>query len=520
MKHIRSFLLSAFLLCGVSVLMRTVSVAFNAYVAGAVGAEAMGLYSLLSGIYGFALTFATSGIHITTVRMVTDALGKSDAVRAKASLSHCIKYALFFSALASFFLFFGADFIGNTLLADGRTVRSLRLLSFTLIPISLSSVFNGYFTAVRRVWKNAVIQVIEQAIRIGSVSLLLKLLVPFGIEFACAALALGGAIAEGCSFFLSLAAFMRDKRRIKSGNKIKPEVCDLKETLFKTALPIAFSTYARSGLVSIEHMRIPRGLRRYGGTQGTALASYGLLHSMALPIVLFPAALISSFSGLLVPELTECGTRRNHRQIRYICERVTQLSLLFSIGTAGIMICFSEELGAVIYPNTDAARYIRILAPLIPVMYMDTAVDSMLKGLGEQLYCMIVNILDSLLSVILVWLLLPRMGIMGYVVTVYVTEFVNAAFSITRLVQKSGMLTNGIKWISKPLLSIIGATCMANIIFSLFPLSQIGSGLRLTVHIITTAVFYLCLIRATYGFDTQDTKWVLSIFRKAPIRKH
>ena len=46
----------------------------------------------------------------------------------------------------------------------------------------------------------------------------------------------------------------------------------------------------------------------------------------------------------------------------------------------------------VIYPGTDAGRYIRLLAPLIPVMYIDTTVDSMLKGLGEQLYCMTVSI--------------------------------------------------------------------------------------------------------------------------------
>ena len=78
MKNIRRFLLNALLLCGVSLLMRTVSVSFNVYVSNKAGAEAMGLYSLLSGVYGFALTLATSGIHITVVRMISDALGRED----------------------------------------------------------------------------------------------------------------------------------------------------------------------------------------------------------------------------------------------------------------------------------------------------------------------------------------------------------------------------------------------------------------------------------------------------------
>lgn len=515
MKNIRRFLLNALLLCGVSLLMRTVSVSFNVYVSNKAGAEAVGLYSLLSGIYGFALTFATSGIHITVVRMVTDALGKEDHGSAATALRQCIGYCLVFSGIASVCLFFGADFIGTRLLSDGRTVRSLRLLAFTLVPIALSTVFNGYFTAVRRVWKNAAIQVAEQAIRIASVSALLSLLLPRGVEFACASLALGGAIAECSSFLFSLLAFLHDRKKTVRPQRALREIRPIRRTLLRTALPIAFSAYARSGLISIEHMLIPTGLCKSGLDRATALSSYGLLHSMALPIVLFPSALIGSFAGLLVPELTECCTKSNTRQIRYICERVSQLAMLFSIGTAGIMICFSGELGRVIYPGTDAARYIRLLSPLIPIMYVDTTVDSMLKGLGDQVYCMAVNILDSLLSVILVWLLLPRMGIMGYVVTVYVTEFVNFAFSVTRLIQKSGMLPKLIKWVSKPLLCIVGATCTARALFSFVTLPTLSGELRLTVHIVTTALLYLAFAVATFGIDREDIRWALNIFRKA-----
>ena len=66
-------------------------------------------------------------------------------------------------------------------------------------------------------------------------------------------------------------------------------------------------------------------------------------------------------------------------------------------------------------------------------MYLDTSVDSILKGLGYQLYSMIINIADATMSVILVWILLPKFGIMGYIATVYFTEILNAVLSITKL---------------------------------------------------------------------------------------
>ena len=513
MKNIRKFLFNAIILCAVSLLMRTVGVSFNVYVSNKAGAESMGLYSLLSGVYGFAVTFATSGINLATMRLVAGALGKGEQGEASAALKRCVLYCLFFSSVATLGLFFGARFIGTRLLGDGRTVLSLKILSLTLIPISLSSAFNGYFTAVRRVYKNAVIQVFEQAVKIFSVSFLLSLLLPRGIEFACAALALGGGISEAVSFAVSFVAFMIDKRKNIGASNKSCGYGHLTSELLKTALPIASSAYVRSGLISIEHMLIPIGLEKYGANRSQALSLYGIIQSMVLPIVLFPAALISSFSGLLVPELTECAVKDNKRQIRYICERSIQLALIFSIGTAGIMICFSSELGTIIYPKESTSTYIKMLAPLIPIMYLDTTVDHMLKGLGEQFYSMVVNIADSFLSVILVCILLPKMGIMGYVVTIYITELINASFSVVRLMKKSGFKTHLIKWIVKPLFCIIGATCIAHIAFEFISLSGVSRAVGLVIHILSATLIYAVLLVVTNTFDRDDLKWFAGILR-------
>ena len=71
MKTKRQFLLNGLLLALVALLMRTIAVSFNVYVSGLVGAEAMGLLALISGVYGFAVTLATSGIHLATVRTIS-----------------------------------------------------------------------------------------------------------------------------------------------------------------------------------------------------------------------------------------------------------------------------------------------------------------------------------------------------------------------------------------------------------------------------------------------------------------
>ena len=513
MKDLRRFIVSALSLCAVSLIMRTVGVSFHAYVAGRAGAEAMGLYSLLSGLYGFAVTLATSGVGLATTRLVSEALGRDDPALARASLRRALLYSLTFGGLANLLLFSLASPIGTVLLGDARTVLPLKILSFSLIPISVTSALNGYFTAIRKVYKNAIIQLLEQGVRILAISRLLTLLLPKGIAYACAALALGGMLAECGSFLFSLAAVLWENRKRPPAGSIK-EQKGLTRKLCGIALPVAFSAYARSGLLSIEHMLIPIGLRKYGNSQSGALASYGTLHSMVMPIVLFPSALIGSFSGLLVPELAECAVRGNRREIRYITERVIQLSLLFSVGVSGIMICFSGELGELIYPGKNTHIYIRMLAPLIPVMYLDSTVDAMLKGLGEQVFSMGVNIADSLLSILLVSTLLPRYGIVGYILTIYVAELFNAAASITRLAQKSGLCQNLKKWLFTPLLSIMGATSISNILFQLVHFCGSAPAFRLILHIFVATLLYFLFLLCTGSLDKEDLRWALGILKK------
>lgn len=453
-------------MAAVSVFIRTVSVIFNVYVSNTIGAVSMGLFSLISTVYGFAVTLATSGINLATTRLVAEAIGderkecrdEGDAARIRAVMRQCIRYALFFSLLTSFLLFILADDIGTDILRERRTVSSLRLFSLTLVPISLSSVFCGYFSAVRRVYKNALTQVLGQAARIFASMLFFSVIGADDTESACICVVCGAVVSELLSFLLSFILYLTSKK-----GRASPRTADMRrqalKSLLSNALPLAFSAYMRSALVTVEHVLIPRGLQKSGSSRDSSLAAYGTVSSMVFPLVLFPSAVSASFAGLLIPEIAGSYQAGDERRIRGIISSVLECVLMFSIGVAGVMMSFSYELGATVYPEAaDAGKYILLISPLIPVMYLDTAVDSMLKGLGEQVYCMGVNIADALCSVILVFCLLPVLGIDGYIVTVYFTELLNATLSITRLLIKSRVKTRAVLWVARPVFCVICAT--------------------------------------------------------------
>lgn len=509
MKKLQQFLVNALLLSGVSLLMRTVGVIFQVYIAKRVGAEALGLYGLFSGVYSFAVTFATSGIHLAATRLTAEALGEGDGGGVRAGMRRCFLYSTCFGLCGALGLYTLAPHIGAFLLDEMRVVRPLRILAFALLPISLSSAMNGYFTACRRVYKNAAAQVLEQAIRIGATVVLFGLLLRDNQpERACIALVLGSTAAEICSFLFSLLLYLVDRRRYARDGAQAGARRHLSAALCGIALPVAFSSYIRSGLVTLEHALIPRGLRQSGASRTQALETYGILGSMVFPVILFPTALLGSFSGLLVPELAECRARGNRRQIAYITERVYSLALWFSIGTAAVLCCFAQEFGTVIYGSGAAAHYIRLLAPLVPVMYVDNTTDAMLKGLGQQVYTMGINIADAALSVILVWTLIPRMGIEGYVLTIYICELFNAVCSVVRLLCVSDMRPRVVKWVLKPLLGAVGATTAAYLLARTAALNALAPVPRLCIHTAMTAALYILLLCGLHAIEAEEFTWL------------
>lgn len=514
----RRFAFNALLLIAVNLLMRTVGVSFNVYLSNRAGSEVMGLYSLLSGVYTFAMTLGCGGIHLGTTRMVADAMGAyaSDPSRLEQEIKRCLRrcfvYSIGFGTGACILLFVLAPTVGESWLGDGRTVGALRVLALTLPPIAVSSCLGGYFTARRHITPSAVVGIASQLVRIGCCVYLLSLWLGNGIEATCMALVVGGALAEFAGFFMTWIAYLWDtsrQRRIAARKNAMAETSPATDAspvkkLLGITLPVTFSACIRSGLITLQHILIPRGLKASGSNWSQALSSYGVLHSMVLPVVLFPSAFISSFSGLLVPEIAESHAASNEARVARISERIIRPALFFSFGVAGIMSCFSHELGLLLYNSAEAGDYIRQLAPLIPIMYVDSSVDGVLKGMGEQVYSMNVNIADALASVIMVWLLLPRMGLQGYVVTIYVTETLNTTLSLSRMLRVSGMKVDLKRMVFGPLLCVIGATCGIRIIGYLLHLPSPGTTPGLVLMIAATVALYILLAVMTKTVGAEE----------------
>lgn len=474
MNKRRLFFGNALLLSAVSIVMRGIAVSFNAYVIKKTGTEAMGLFTLVMSIYGFAVTLALSCVNLSSVRLTSErctALEKAGANRIsrKRTMRGVVRavclYSLLFGVATGVILFAFAYPIAKYLLGDARTVSSLRILALALPAISLSSALSGYFTGLRKAYKNAATSVTEQIIKIVVTSTALALISRDNVEAACLAVVGGSAVAEAWSLVLNFVLYVTDSGRPTGAEKEYGDKNVYIPSSFRDAAEISFPSavgaYARQGLTTLEHLAIPAGLRKSGLCAEEALSVYGLMQGIALPLVMFPYAVIGSFTSLLIPEIAELKERGDYSGIALLTKRVYRYSAVFSVGACGIFANFAVELGTMVYDSAEAAMYTLLLGLLVPFMYLDTAVDALLKGMGEQVYTMKVNIADAATGLFLVCVLTPRLGIYGYLLTTWICEIGNLWASIGKLGKITGEgISSAVRFYAVPAILCVILTCV------------------------------------------------------------
>ena len=156
---------------------------------------------------------------------------------------------------------------------------------------------------------------------------------------------------------------------------------------------------------------------------------------MAMPMLYFPSSLLSSFASLLIPKIAKERELDHHRAVAHITGKAVGLALAFGMFFSGVFLAFGDIWGMAFYNSNAAGTYLRVLAPLAPLIYLDVVVDSLLKGLDEQFNSMKYNFADSLLRVTLVLCLMRFFGMESYVGILFFSTIFNASLSLHRLLK-------------------------------------------------------------------------------------
>lgn len=476
-----AFLQNAAVLTVTSLLLRTVGIFFRIYLAGRIGPEGMGLYQLVVSVYTLASAFAAAGICTAVTRMVTDALCRGDRTTALRALGCAVGVSLVAALASAGLLAATAGPISRYLLKDVRAAGALRVLTISLPFMGVSSCLKGYFMARRQVKVTARAQLLEQAVRIGTIWLLLGRLQTADLAAACIVVMVGDVAAEAVACLRLCAAFRRDRRRLPSAADQKSE--RVMATLMGIALPVSATRYLNTALHTVENLLVPDRLNVYTASRAAALAQFGCLKGMAMPLLFFPASFLSAIGTLLIPEISEAAALGRQDKVRAAVSRTLTVTLTASTLVAGAFYLYAPQLGQLLYHSDEVGILLRVLAPLLPAMYTESMADAILKGLDQQVSSLRYSVIDSALRILLTVVLVPRTGMAGFLFVMTVSNLLVAFLNLHRLLKVTGMKPDWRRWAVIPLCALaiaaggaVGLSHVAPVAALPMPLSVLGGG--------------------------------------------
>lgn len=402
---------------------------YRIFLSHTIGAQGVGIYQLTLPVHAIVLATCCMGIQAAISRLCASftALGKEKESRDALLLGTFLSMAL--CGLLSFLVYWNADFVASALLKEPRTTVLLRILAFSFPFAALHSCVNSFYYARKTTGIPAFILLLEQTSRIGSTYVIYLILISQKKEIT-PVIAAGGALfseltaTAACMLALGLD-FSRENYKPVTGllrRILRVFFCMCKGThrnsplkeIAQIAVPHSVNRLLLTLLSGIEMVLIPQRLLLAGINRTDSLSVYGIFTGMALPLILFPATLTNSASVMLMPSVAGLQALGHEKKIRHVIRRTCENCFFFGGFCTFFFFIFGKSLGNFLFHSETAGIYIRTLAFICPFLYTNTALESILNGLGRPDACLFHNIAGVCIRIGFVFFSIPVLGIRGY----------------------------------------------------------------------------------------------------------
>jgi len=231
--------------------------------------------------------------------------------------------------------------------------------------------------------------------------------------------------------------------------------------------------------------------RRSGLSTADALSLYGILNGMALSFLMFPNAVTSSISAMLLPVISEEQAKGNKRNISMTIEYTIQFGLAIGILCMGIFLRYGSTLGTSIFHEVLAGEFLMTLSWICPFLYLTGNLNSILHGLGKTSVTFLNQLISITIRILFILLLVPFYGIQGVLWGLLASQLILCALGL-RAISSHVTPTMGLDTlILKPLAALILSVGGVDL------LKHICPALHLGVEILELAVS-ICMVAAGY----------------------
>lgn len=374
-----------------------------------IGTMGIGIYMMISPTYMLLISIATFGLPVAISKLVAE-----DKYNNKNIILSIMPISFIVNILIIILLFIFGKFISNNLLHEPRTYYGLIAIGFVLPFISISSIIRGYFFGKERMLPHVISNICEDIIRLIVLIIGIPLFLKKGIEYTVAFIIISNIFSELSSIII--LTFCLPNKNIKLNDFL------INKTNIKNVLFISFPTMIGRLIGNIGYFLEPiiltTILLKVGYSNNYIVYEYGIISGFVLPLLLLPSFFTAAISQALIPVISKSYSNKNIKYTKSKIKQAIFVSLLIGVPVTIFFLIFPEFCLKFLYNTTEGVTYLRVLAPICLIQYIQSPLTSSLQAMGKARDAMNGTLIGMLTRTILLTLLsFLKIGMWGLIIS-------------------------------------------------------------------------------------------------------
>ena len=372
--------------------------------------KGIGIYSLILPTFNLFITLCSLGLPKAISKLNSE--NKNNNKKIVLSI---IPLALFFNFFLILIIFLIAPYLSNNLLHNKTTYYPLISIGFTLPFICISSILKGYFFGKEKMFPTTLSNIIEQLIRLLLTFTVISKLMESSLTTAITGVVLINILSEGASIIVLLLFLPKNQ-------KLEPTDFHYDKFILKDLLNISIPTTGSRLIGSLTYFLEPiiltYTLTKIGYTNDYITIEYGIINGYVYPLLLLPSFFTLAISNALLPVISNSYSNNNYTYTKYKIKQAITLSLIIGIPCTLLFMSIPEYFLDLIYNTKEGLEYIKIIAPIFLIFYIQGPLTTSMQAMGKAKEAMLGTLYGSIIRIILLFTLsLLKIGMWGLLIS-------------------------------------------------------------------------------------------------------
>ncbi len=447
----------------------------NVFMTDSLGTEAIGVLSLTASFFSLASITASGNVFLCASRFISEELGKKQSNPSRV-LAYCMGVSLALSLLTAFVIIVFAPFFSERFLKAADLAAPIRMMAASLPLLTVTACMRGYFNACCHARICAVSDAIGFLVRCVMMALIVWWITPVTSVGICYMTALCTVSGSLVTLIYLLSSFR--KRRIRKTGTVSISL----PRYVKLAVPVMLGSALTSVLSSANDALVPITLQQAGNSTGEALSQFGIFEAIIIPTLFFPSTILCSLSGILVTETARESAACNKIRITNLSEKVLRQTIVFAVFVTAMLLLFGHEIGELLGGGEIGGKMIVLLAPVVPFIYLEIVLESIIKGIGAQAFSSLNYLAEYIIRISVVLICIPLFGFYGIVLSYYASNVCGNIARLVMVVKKTDLRPRWEKLLGIPIFSAVFSIQILNLVFALLGLDAHGALWQMIVY--------------------------------------